>query len=342
MQGQQEDSGAVIGYEPVLSYRKANNTAGSNIQIREQDTSSDDSNIQLSQTLQCFTESTPSETLQALEDVPVKIRKLTDALASMFNTGNWGMYNEISMLVTALNNGDTSYAKDFVDYHYNGISGSIIPELIWGMHEAGWRVKIVSDTLKELYYGRADITLGEASALDSRHVSLLKSLEVSGDIAKINYPVLAYDAMVNHSTMLYAFEMNKAVSRKADTAGMHVSTSVSSSGQPSVLRLFEETNGELSYRKDAYSMHQDKELLRNALYNYYRYRRTMDDMANLFYGSQSVPLGRKLLSKQGAVKESVMELNRLYAGSRVYMYETTRLEQEKNYLKNIYNAASYK
>lgn len=333
-----DDDGAVIGYKPELQYKK-DRTISSEISdtVRTYYSGS----ITYTDTLTGFKENCPSQALSDIEFVTQNLKKLVDKLAKAFNKGNWNKYNDISTLLSAVENNSNEYIQDFVDYHFGNISGSIVPELIQDIHDTQTRMEILDRIIKELYYGDENISLEDAKAIDESYISKMESYEASNEQYKINYMALSYDSILSRSVSVYSFNANKKVINVADIVTKQDDTAVNPSKLSLVQKLFDDINEEISYRRSGYNPEQSVEIMQKTLYNYYDKRKNLIDLYDLIDSSDSTYLKRKVSEYQNEVDESIKDINRSFVGNQIYLEEKTKLEQEKHYLLNIYAQLNY-
>ena len=184
---QLNDDGAVIGYKPDLQYKK-DRTETSNIDNTARTNYS--GSVTYTDTLSEFKDNCPSQALSNIEYVNQNLKKLIDKLSKAFKNNNWNKYNDISTLLNAVENNSNEYIQDFVDYHFNNIAGSIVPELIQDIHDIYTRLNTLDKLLKELYYGDENISLDKAKEIDKTYISKMELYELSNDKSKINYKML--------------------------------------------------------------------------------------------------------------------------------------------------------
>ena len=336
---QLNDDGAVIGYKPDLQYKK-DITASSN---KTSDTARiiSSSSITYTDTLSGFKENCPSQALSNITFTTENLKKLVDKLAKAFTKGNWNQYNDISTLLSAVENNSNEYIQDFVNYHHNSITGSIIPELIQDIHDTQIKMDVLDKIIKELCYGDENISLEEIKLIDEAYISKMKSYESSNEKSKINYMALSYDSILSRSISMYAFNINKRTISITDIITKKDDTNVNPSKASLIQQLFNEVNEELDYRRESYNPEQSVEIMQKTLYNYYDKRKKLIDLYDLIDLSDSTYLKRKVSVYQNEIDEAIKNINRSFVGNQIYLEEKIKLEQEKHYLLDIYAQLNY-
>ena len=335
---QLNDDGAVIGYKPDLQYKKDRTVASNNTDTARTNYSG---SITYTDTLSGCKDNCPSQALTDITYVTENLKKLVDKLAKAFKNGNWDKYNDISTLLSAVENNSNEYIQDFVDYHHGIITGSIVPELIQDIHDTQTRMNTLDKIIKELYYGDENISLDEAKEIDESYISKMESYEASDDKTKINYMAISYDSIISRSVSMYAFNINKKSINVADIVTKKDDTTVNSSKASLVQQLFNEVNEELDYRRASYNPEQSVEIMQKTLYNYYDKRKNLIDLYDLIDSSDSIYLKRKVSDYQYQVDEAIKDINRAFVGNQIYLTEKSNLEQEKHYLLEIYAQLNY-
>ena len=337
-----DDDGAVIGYKPTLQYIKENN---SNTVAEDKESSSVtdySGNITYTDTINSFSNNLPSTSLNNIDYVMKNMKLLIDKLALSFKNGNWNQYGEISSLLNAIESNNKEYITDFINYHKNEITGSIVPELIETIYNTEKRLEILNDTLKELYYGDSHITIEEAQEIDKTYLDKIKSHERNDDISKIGYLALSYDSILNRSVNMYAFSANEQVIDIADVIIASDNSSANPSKASLVQKIFNEINEEMEYRKSSYDEQQSIEIMQKTLYNYYNKRQELLGLYDLHSDNkESIFIGKKIQEYKKQLDDAVKNINRAFVGNQYFLSETVNLEREKYFLKNIYASFNY-
>lgn len=343
-----EDDGAVIGYRPKLEYDKqlnVNPEAGNNGRasgntddiIQEQK-----NNGQYSHALLDFEQFSPARTLEVLDMSISTIKDTINSISKFFTGGYGGDYGEISSLLSAFNGNNMDYAMKFIDWHFNQISGSHVPEIIGELYKTSQRLEDISSTMKKLFYGNENISTEEATEKDAATLKAMKEYESSGNIQKINYVSVAYDSMLSRSVMVYGYDVNKNTVDFRDILLDRQDHCVNPSKAADVIHLFEEVNDELSYRKHAYDEQQSLEIMRQTLYNYYHKRSDLMKLYDFFSeNSDSLLFGTRISKKQADMRHAIEEVAKTCFGNKQYMSEITDLEREKHCLRDIYAGFNY-
>ena len=163
------DSGAVIGYRPDLKYEKDNDASTSDDIISKYV----NDNSSYTNTVQSYLNNQPNLVISNLNDNIVSINDVIDRLAEAFKKNEYDKYSNIEAYIEAIENGNTVYVKDFLEYHKTDISKSQIPEIIQVLEIEKERLNVYVETLKTLYYGTSNITDEECKQKDSEMISVI-------------------------------------------------------------------------------------------------------------------------------------------------------------------------
>lgn len=338
---QLQDDGAVIGYKPTLKYvkpRKLNTaTAGS-----QQSSVADNLNTNYTNAVNSLANNLPNSALNNIDYVIQNMKLLIDKLAASFKNGNWNQYGEISSLLSAIESNNEDYIDKFISYHKNNITGSIIPELIGEIYNTEQRLEILSNMLKELYYGDSNLTTEETKEIDNAYLKKIKAYESNNEAEKINYLAISYDSMLNRSANMYAFSANEQAIDLADVIISSDNSSTDSSKASLIQKLYDEANDEINSRKESYNNQQSLEIMQKTIYNYYSKRKEILDLYDLFNENQeSIFIGKRIQNYKQQVDNAITNINRTFAGNQYYLSEIVRLEREKHILMNIYANFNY-
>lgn len=335
----QRDDGAIIGYKPKLEYVKEINNETDQA---EQLVSTSYDGITYTKTLSGFAENIPSTALSNLDFVMNNMVMLIDQLSKSFKNDNWNEYNNISSLLSAIESGNEHYIDNFINYHKNLITGSIIPELIGTINKTRKRLVLLSETLKKLYYGNDKITTEEAMAIDNSYLKQLQKYEVVGDRSKINYLSISQDSIVNRLVSLYSFDVNEKVISLSEIITKEDDNKVKQEQAELVKKLYREVNQEIESRNYFYNEEQSLDAMVKSLYNYYDKRKDANEIYIMKESSlTSTFIARKTKEYKDNIKEAVININKTLAGNAYYLSKITPLEQEKAFLMNIYAMFNY-
>lgn len=332
------DDGAVIGYRPDLEYNKIQEYEPENKESLENTDQSGE--ITFPDVVSGFMENFPSKMFRDLKFVQDNIEELINKLPEYFISNGYGDYDDIAMLTALIAAKNDVEIDKFVDYHFNNIAGSIIPELMQNEYEALKRVRRIENRLKYLYYGdeKSEISVFEES--DKAFMNKIRRYEAAGLQYKINYPLLAFDSMLNRSISAYAFDVNKYAITTANVPKK--TTEYNKKGSKDIiLGMFHENIEGLYARKKAFGINQSVEILDKTLYNYYMQRKKLYELHDLMGGTDSVFLGRKVQEAQSHVEDAVKNVTRIMMGIATHLKEMSSMEQEKFYLMDIYQGLSY-
>lgn len=337
------DEGAVIGYKPTLEYvKKGKSEVNAQVNSRQQ-FASPDTYIQYSETIDGFSNNLPSSTLKTLDFVVNNMRKLIDKLASSFKSGDWNQYNEISSFLTALESNNEEHINNFIEYHKNNIKGSIIPELISLIYNTEQRIKILGETIKELYYGDSNIDTENIEDIDNSYLKKIQSCEISNETSKINYLALSNDSILNKSINMYAFSANRQAIDIASIVQSKDNSFIDSSKEDFIKKMFNEINESINFRKDSYNEQQNVEIIKKTLYNYYNKRQEIIDLYDLYSSNRdSSFFESKIETYDKQVNEAITNVNKVLVGNQYFLSEMAKLEREKHLLMNIYATVNYK
>ena len=342
MINQLEDDGAVIGYKPNLEYNKSFNNKD-NSEKEELDSSSEtdySGNTTYTETLTNFKNNLPSTALSNLDFAIESMKILIDELSKSFIKGNWGEYSNISSLINAIENNNQEYINAFINSHKYNISGSIIPELIGYIYESKERLEILQSVLKELYYGDENLPTEKAVEYDKAHVHQLEVYEQT-DSSKINYLALMYDARLNRSVSIHAFDTNDKAISIFDIINSKDDSTGNTSQYSLIKKLYDEVNDEIDYRNSCYGNQQSVEIMEKTLYNYYSKRQEIIELYNLFSDNpNSIFIGTKIGEYKTIMDDTVKNINSTFIGHQFHLGEISNLEQEKYHLMNIYDSFS--
>lgn len=336
---QLHDDGAVIGYRPTLQYVK-------NVQsetFEQEQSNITEISYDYSNAVKSLINNLPSVSLANIERIMDNIQSLIDKLANVFPNGNWEQYGEISSLISALNNGDKDYASNFIKYHNNSITGSLIPELIGLIYDAQQRLDVLHNTLRELYYGNASLTSEEAAKIDDAYLKSIQSHESNKTTEQINYLTISYDSLLNRSVNMYVYGTYQKIIDVADVIFTTKDNAISDKSKGAFIeKLFGDTNFEISYRKDTYNMQQGIEIMQKTLYNYYNKRQELLELYDLFStNNNSAYIGNKIQSHTTQLDNALANVNKAFVGNQYFLSEMAKLEAEKYFLKNLYASFNY-
>ncbi len=333
------DDGAIIGYKPDLKYTKeVSSTSDSTSSTAI--TSSDDTSY--STTLTSISENLPSSVLTSINYVSENLESLISQLAELFKDKNYDKYRNISAFLSAIKSGNTSYVGDFISYHSDDITGSILPELILEISNAEKRLELLDSTLKKLYYGDENITLEEAQEVDSAYLAKLKTYETTGEISKINYLTVSQDAILNKSVSNYVFMLNARAIEISEVSEVNNSEVVTASQSLLIQSMFNEINTDISIRQYNYNNEESSVLMVKSLYNYYNNRETVNNMYSMLETTDSsIFIAQKTVAAQKSLTQAISNINKSLSGNTYYLSKIATLEEEKAKLKNIYLASNY-
>lgn len=338
MINQLEDDGAVIGYKPNLEYSKSNDKKVKSVKEEQKSSSKTDYSGKntYSSTLTNFKNNSPSVTLSNLDFAIESMKSLIDTLSSSFVKGNWGEYGDISSLINAVNNNNKEYIDNFINAHKYNINSNIVPELIGKIYDSKERLKELQSILKKIYYGDENLPTEKAKEWDEAYIHQLRVHEQT-DFSKINYLALMYDARLNRSISIHAFDVNEKAISLSEIINIKDDSSGNTSQYSLIKKLYDEINDEIDYRSSSYDNEQNIEIMEKTLYNYYNKRQELIELYNLFSENpNSVFIGNKANEYKLYVDETIKNINSVFVGYQFYLKEINNLEQEKQHLINIY------
>lgn len=337
------DEGAVIGYKPTLEYVKKGKSGVNAQNTSKNAPGSGNNKIQYSKTVEGFSSNSPSSVLKNIDFVTDNMKKLIDKLSLSFKNGNWGQYSEISSLLSAVESNNKEYIDNFIDYHKNNIKSSIIPESIGLIYNTEQRMKILSEVLKELYYGDSTLSTEETEEIDKAYLKNIQYYEANNKSEKINYLALSNDSVLNKSINMHTFLINRKVIDIANVISTPDKLSADSSKENVIQKLFDEVNNDLNFREASFNEQQSVEIMKKTLYNYYNKRQELIDLYDLFSDNKdSVFFANKVESYTEQINEAIVNVSRALAGNQHFLTEIAKLEREKHLLTNIYATINYK
>lgn len=333
------DSGAVIGYRPDLKYQKTNEPEKSDINVINKYINNNDS---YTNTIQSYLDNQPNLVISNINDNIISINDIIDRLAEAFNKKQYNKYSNIESFIEAIENGNTVYAKDFLEYHKTDISKSQIPEIINVLEIEKERLNMFNETLKTLYYGTSNITDEECKQKDDEISSVLIQKDKQGK--GINYLTLSYDSILNKSINTYSSKIDGACIQLEEVAYTEDDNDITNSILlPMIERLFKETDNEINARSASYDIQQSVDTTRKALYNYYIKRNDLNQFYNTVteLSSEGSYLISKISSFEDKLDNAIEEINRTTLGNVYYMKSLSDLMTEKQQLRSLYATISY-
>lgn len=333
------DSGAVIGYRPDLKYEKINEPEKSDISVINNYINNNDS---YTNTIQSYLDNQPNLIISNINDNIISINDIIDRLAETFNKKEYNEYSNIESFIDAIENGNTVYANDFLEYHKTDISKSQIPEIIQVLETEKERLNIFNETLKTLYYGTSNITDEECKQKDDEISSVLTQKDKQGK--GINYLTLSYDSVLNKSINTYSSKIDESCILLEEIAYVEDNNNMTNSILlPMIERLFKETDDEINARSSSYDIQQSVDTTRKALYNYYIKRNDLNQFYNIVTESSSE--GSYLISKislfEDELDNAIEDINKTTLGNIYYMESLSNLMTEKQQLRSLYATISY-
>ena len=333
------DSGAVIGYRPDLKYQKTNEPEKSDINVINKYINNNDS---YTNTIQSYLDNQPNLVISNINDNIISINDIIDRLAEAFNKKEYNKYSNIESFIDAIENGNTVYAKDFLEYHKTDISKSQIPEIINILEIEKERLNMFNETLKTLYYGTSNITDEECKQKDDEISSVL--IQKDKQRKGINYLTLSYDSILNKSINTYSSKIDGACIQLEEVAYTEDDNDITNSILlPMIERLFKETDDEINARSTSYDIQQSVDTTRKALYNYYIKRNDLNQFYNTVteLSSEGSYLISKISSFEDELDNAIEEINRTTLGNVYYMKSLSDLMTEKQQLRSLYATISY-
>lgn len=336
------DGGSVIGYKPTLEYKKDRNSTEKQAELSAQDYLLQTSKIKYSQTLTGFINASPNVVLQSLSATSEYLQKLIEKLSAAFPDGTYQEYGSIQAFLTALMCGDDAFAMEFLNHHKHDIDGNQIPELIECIYCGQRRIDTISETVKQLYYGNANMSVLEAKELDEAYISQMRAYENASSAEKINYYALAVDTELDRLILMHSSGTRKSAMRISTiTKGLDDSKAKATSIE-FIKKLYSEVNSELDSRLQTFNTQQSIDIVEKALYNYYEKRQSVLEMYALLSDSQTSSLFyRKLEERQRDVQEALGNVGRSFRAYELYTSNFDELEREKHFLKDIYSSFNY-
>ena len=332
------DSGAVIGYQPNLTYDKENSDMTEEVSVIEDYINNNES---YTSTMQSYLNSLPSSIIENLSTNILTINDIIDRLKNHFKNEQYSDYTNIENYINAIESGNLVYTNKFLQFHKDNISNSQIPEIIYTLKTEENRLTILTDTLKILYYGTSNINDEECKQRDEDLTSVLTQRDAARK--GVNYLPLSCDAILNKTIGIYSSKIDSAIIQLEDCAYIEESNSLPATLSSTLEYMFKETNDELNDRLKTYDVQQNIETAKKALYNYYTRRSELnqyyDAVANT-QGEDSFLLS-KVPSYEQKLKNAIEDVNRTMVGNVYYINTLENLMTEKQHLRSLYATISY-
>ncbi len=334
------DGGSVIGYSPDLRYEKDFNTTTKQAEKSAQQYTQA-IQVNYSSTLMQFINASPNYVLKTLLTTSEYLQKLIAKLSKAFPSSN-DVYGSIESYLTALACGNDEFAMEFLNKHKNNIEESQIPELVECIYCGKQRMDILSQTIKQIYYGNSSIDIGSTKDMDDALIAKMQLYEQAGTAEKINYYSLAMDTELNRIILTHAAGTRKSLMFTSTVLNKKDDSIASSDNVDFIRDLYNEVNNEINERFWTYKTQQGLDIIQKSLYNYYQKRKAVLDMYTLLNDSQSsILFNVKLEEKQQAVQQALRSVECSLKGHEVYANKFNELEREKHYLKDVYSSFSY-
>ena len=334
MVNQLTDNGAVIGYQPNLSYKKDidNRYNTENINVNEENIPEYHSSA-----LVYLAKYTPSNTLNALDFAGNNLELLIKDLAGKFETGEYGNFSNINSLMMAIETQDDAYINDFVDYHSHNIIGSIIPELMKAIYSSSKRINSLKSTMKYLYYGDSNIQTAKTSDIDTKNIRDLAKLEMTDNYWKIDYMKVCLDALFNKNAEYFAYDINRACINLTNVVNSPETTEISSKIDRNFLeKLYSDLNFGLDLRHKNFDSQQNIEILPKTIYNYYYVRQDLQNLYDILENSSSSYLKNKADGYYQDAISAIENISKMLVGNKIYIDQLSVQEVDKYLIMNTY------
>ena len=233
------DSGAVIGYQPNLTYDKENSDMTEEVSVIEDYINNNES---YTSTMQSYLNSLPSSIIENLSTNILTINDIIDRLKNHFKNEQYSDYTNIENYINAIESGNLVYTNKFLQFHKDNISNSQIPEIIYTLKTEENRLTILTDTLKILYYGTSNINDEECKQRDEDLTSVLTQRDAARK--GVNYLPLSCDAILNKTIGIYSSKIDSAIIQLEDCAYIEESNSLPATLSSTLEYMFKETNDE--------------------------------------------------------------------------------------------------
>ena len=326
---QLEDVGAVIGYQPNLNYEKEKQHKEVSITF--------ESDINYSSIVNQIEQLSPVTLIKNLDHSIDTIKKLVTRLTDAFNNNEWSKYNQISSLINAIEGGNQDYVEEFVNQHSSQITGSIIPEIIKDIIDVSKLLNEAKKEISNLYFGEEFIVIKEAEDKIKDYLTNIKENESAGKDEKNNYPIMAYDSILNSSLNVINSNILKECILLTDSVFNVDNSSASINQKEFIIKMYNEINEAINTRKQLHQAQQNVEIMKKTLYNYYEKRQNLIMLYDLLSKSpESIYVGQKIQFAQNELVRAIKNVNKIFVGSQVYLQEIQKLEKEKLILSNIY------
>lgn len=340
MINQIDDNGAVIGYQPYLTYNKDLNKAKAKTAIRDEDNidkepvSSSLIASPYSKTLEALKNNLPSKSLKDILYSKNTIRNLVDGLSKEFKANKVDDYNNISSLVNAIDAKDDEYINSFIN-NYNKISSTIVPEIIGNLYDALRRQEGLYSLLKHIYYGDNNKEQDDYNQIDIDYIRHLQEYEISNP-NKINYLAIAYDSKLNKIVSYYCYGLNKSCLNAYNikhNIEFNKSNHLKDTTSKVLEDIYNDTNNKISLRKNNMSLYNNIDLTNKAVYNYYNKR---NDLINLYTlmidNNYNMFIGDTILKYKDRLDNALVNVAKSLYG---YIYNMDKLNELIQYKTNI-------
>ncbi len=350
MINQIDDNGAVIGYQPYLSYNKDLNKADSSKAISSVETDNDEDNTvkepvsssvissPYSKTLEALKNNLPSKTLKDILYSKDTIRNLIDGLSKAFKANKLDDYNNISSLVNAIDVKDDEYINNFIN-NYNNISSTTVPEIIGNLYDALKRQEEIYSLLKHMYYGTDNKEQEDYNQIDIDYIRHLQEYEISNP-NKINYLAIAYDSKLNKIVSYYCYGLNKSCLNAFNikhSIEFNKSNSLNNTTSNVLKDIYSDVNNKISLRKNNMSLYNNVGLTKKAVYNYYSKRNDLISLYNLIIDNDcNMFIGDTILKYKDRLDNVLVNVAKSLYGYAYNMDKLNDLIQYKTNIMSIY------
>ena len=348
----------VIGYKPILEYKKERTATGEAI-TSDTYIDGDKNTVPYSKTLQGFAENLPSKVLQDIDYVLKNIARLKNKLANKFNEDETlknnpyddlsdiidtdinnnikNQLNDINQLVRTSKTGNEDFAQQF-ERKYDHENGSVIPALINHLNKLSYELENLSKSMKELYYGDTNITTQDAQNLDQEYLNNLRVCELKDKKNQINYLTLSFDAILNKTVSYSVFQNNKSAIKVAKVIDSQDEAELTQNDMDVITQMYNEIDKELKICARGYMRNEEQQLTQKAMYNYYEKRKILNDTYTLARKNQeSKFLHRKCTKLSNDLTDAIKNVNRVLLYDQNYFNKITDLEKEKYIIQKLKN-----
>lgn len=329
----------IIGYRPNLEYiKEGNNMTNAGVLT---DSGSSAVNKNYSNSIKGLKNALPYDTIKDINYITENIKTLIHELAKNFKNGNWGEYNNISSLLTAVESNNKKQIEEFIEYHRKNIKGSIIPELIGHLYDSKTRMELLNKVLKEIYFGNKNIEDKNIESKSNSYYEKIKQYENTESEHKINYLSMSKDATFNRIISAASYAVNKSCIDMADIINNYIPFTNDKEKNTILEKLFNEAEEKIEKRKNAYKLQSPVEIIEKTLYNYYQKKSDFMSLYEMFDGEPTFPLMESIYEHEFNLDKAMENVIKAIMSNSNHNNELIKLEEQKHKIKENYKELNF-